>query len=995
MFRQPQGDKQPRIRFKILAKGDSFIVVGFLQVLALFCPALSQASFTFTNDPLTSQVTPVKAVHITELRQASNTLRSRNGLAVSTFTDSTLTASSTQIKAVHTTELRTALNGVYDALGRARPSYTDPTISAGQTVIKKVHIEEIRSAVRAADLFTLTVSRSGAGSGTVTSSPAGISCGSTCSASFNSGTSVTLTASVASGSVFAGWSGGGCSGTGTCTVTMNAGTSVTATFNIQSFALTVSKTGTGSGTVTSSPAGINCGSTCSAFFNTGTSVTLTATPSSGSVFAGWSGGGCSGIGTCSVTVNANTSIVATFAVQQFTLSVTFAGSGAGIVNSSPLGLACNVNCSASFNTGTVVTLSAASSSGSVFAGWSGACTGTGTCTVTMNAARSVTATFNTQALTLAVTRAGSGTGTVTSNPSGINCPTTCSATFGFGAAVTLTATAASGSVFAGWSGACTGTGTPTVTMNADKTCTATFGVIHVEAIATIGPAGGVVEVTNPGSPLFGAKVDIPAGALSISTEIFIASVSPEPAAPPGLEIRGPFAEFGPDGLTFNVPVAITLPSRLTGLNEEHISDLVYEFAAGNFLLSPVQDPEDESHGQLLDFVSNQITYLTDHFSGRRSHGKDEIERKIDEQCAGLPLGTPCLIPIIDFPATLVGVDPVTSDGVFVGCVRCVNRPETEPINTIVVHTTANVGGTLASEVARVEEKMSNPHARRPQRNKGRERRLPDEIFITSFYVGCDGTIVQVVDENVQTQHVGKVPNNDRMIGVEMVQCKADVDTHLQEVATAILIKGLMGRHNNVTLDKVKRHKDLGTARGPCDHGDPYVATPVEPGRDDPCADASKSQTVEPWSEEKWEAFKSLVGNTSFRGSFTGSVIDDVSLPPCSFRDTVSFNVTVTVTGSGTLIDPFTGTFDAAGTFVISVISNDRGGNCYGDTIPFSWSGPVSGSFGKIEVHIQTDSLETVDVTNGVISGNTFTGNIRIDLGFGPPPIQGTLTLTRK
>ena len=66
--------------------------------------------------------------------------------------------------------------------------------------------------------------------GTVTSNPSGINCGSTCSANYDSGTSVTLTASPNSGYTFTGWSGGGCSGTGTCTVTMTAATSVTAYF---------------------------------------------------------------------------------------------------------------------------------------------------------------------------------------------------------------------------------------------------------------------------------------------------------------------------------------------------------------------------------------------------------------------------------------------------------------------------------------------------------------------------------------------------------------------------------------------------------------------------------------------------------------------------------------------------------------------------------------------------------------------------------------------
>jgi len=76
----------------------------------------------------------------------------------------------------------------------------------------------------------LTVATAGTGSGTITSSPSGINCGSTCSASYTSGTSVTLTASAASGSTFAGWSGA-CTGTGACSLSMTAARSVTATFN--------------------------------------------------------------------------------------------------------------------------------------------------------------------------------------------------------------------------------------------------------------------------------------------------------------------------------------------------------------------------------------------------------------------------------------------------------------------------------------------------------------------------------------------------------------------------------------------------------------------------------------------------------------------------------------------------------------------------------------------------------------------------------------------
>ena len=69
------------------------------------------------------------------------------------------------------------------------------------------------------------------GSGTVTSTPAGITCGATCGALFTTGSTVTLAATPAAGSIFAGWGGGSCTGTGTCTLTLSAALTVTATFN--------------------------------------------------------------------------------------------------------------------------------------------------------------------------------------------------------------------------------------------------------------------------------------------------------------------------------------------------------------------------------------------------------------------------------------------------------------------------------------------------------------------------------------------------------------------------------------------------------------------------------------------------------------------------------------------------------------------------------------------------------------------------------------------
>ena len=158
---------------------------------------------------------------------------------------------------------------------------------------------------------TLTVSRAGTGSGSVSSNPAGISCGTTCSATFAAGSNVSLTATPAAGSTFTGW-GGACSGTGACSVTMDAARNVTANFtSIPVYTLSVAKAGTGQGTVTSSPAGINCGATCSASFAAGTAVTLTPVAAAGSSFTGWSGA-CSGAGSCTVTVSGATTATASF-----------------------------------------------------------------------------------------------------------------------------------------------------------------------------------------------------------------------------------------------------------------------------------------------------------------------------------------------------------------------------------------------------------------------------------------------------------------------------------------------------------------------------------------------------------------------------------------------------------------------------------------------------------------------------------------------------------
>ena len=355
------------------------------------------------------------------------------------------------------------------------------------------------TAAFALDDISMTVTKSGNGSGTVTSAPAGINCGVDCDQIYVANTMVTLTAAPATGSTFTGWSGAGCSGTGTCSVTMTAAVLVTATFTLDRFQLDVTKAGNGTGTVTSAPAGNACGGDCDEIYDHGTMVTLTAAPGTGSTFTGWSGGGCTGTGTCVVTVTAATTVTATFTLNMHLLTVALAGTGSGAVTSTPAGITCGADCNQLYNHGTMVSLAAAPATGSTFAGWSGACTGTGACMVTMTAAASVTATFTINSYALTVALAGNGAGSVASSPAGITCGADCTEAYTHGTVVTLTPTTMVGSTFAGWSGACTGTGACAVTMTAASAVTATFTLnTFALTVAKAGSGSGTVTSTPAG-----------------------------------------------------------------------------------------------------------------------------------------------------------------------------------------------------------------------------------------------------------------------------------------------------------------------------------------------------------------------------------------------------------------------------------------------------------------------------------------------------------------
>src|SRR6266404_5684235 len=344
------------------------------------------------------------------------------------------------------------------------------------------------------------------GSGTITSSPAGINCsGSTgCNQTFANGTLVTLTAAPAAGNAFSGWSGA-CSGSATtCTVTMSTSTmNVGATFASVVVYETLQVTMSGTGSVSSTPSGISCtgGSTgCSQTFVAGTRVTLNAAPGAGFAFSGWSGA-CSGTtSSCTVTMSSpSQNVGASFTAQTAPIVLTIGGSGT--VTSSPTGLNCvgPNSCRQPFPLGTTVTLSAAPASGQTFVGWGGVCSGsTPTCVIVANATENVSANFApaVQMEPLQVTVGGAGS--VTSNPAGINCtsPGTCSQSYASGTAVTLSATAASGNIFVGWTGACSGSAsTCTVTMNAPQSVGATFAaaVQNDSLQVTVGGSGTITS----------------------------------------------------------------------------------------------------------------------------------------------------------------------------------------------------------------------------------------------------------------------------------------------------------------------------------------------------------------------------------------------------------------------------------------------------------------------------------------------------------------------
>jgi Divergent InlB B-repeat domain len=204
--------------------------------------------------------------------------------------------------------------GVEVTLTPSRPpvAWGGACSGSGPCVVSMARARAVTASIGGAPLARAPLAVSVAGRGTVTSSPAGITCGTTCGVLLPIGTRMTLRAAPAAGWVFAGWSGS-CRGVApSCVVTAKGAASVGSLFVESGTRFPVAVTKVGQGRVTSKPPGINCGSACSRPFPAGSKVRLGAAAKKSWVFARWTGA-CKGRKrTCKLELDGAKSASATF-----------------------------------------------------------------------------------------------------------------------------------------------------------------------------------------------------------------------------------------------------------------------------------------------------------------------------------------------------------------------------------------------------------------------------------------------------------------------------------------------------------------------------------------------------------------------------------------------------------------------------------------------------------------------------------------------------------
>ncbi len=386
----------------------------------------------------------------------------------------------------------------------------------------------------------LTVDLTGSGDGLVRSTPEGIECrvtggvvSGTCQTTFDADEVVTLQSTPENGNLFATWGEGCAASEGESACVIRSSTSGRASARFVALRRVVIRGGTsasGRGRVTGT-AGLDClinGTTtsgvCAVQVPEGTTITLEAAPeaeASGtaatSEFRGW-GSECtvSTADRCVFTVSGSDQVVRADFVDRGRLTVSVNGTGAGLVRSGN-GIACartangatTGECNLEFTSADPITLEAVAEPGSEFTGFGGDCASASgnVCTLTTTSSRTVTATFARKRVRLTIIVDGGrlSSGAVSLNGSEActiafgDATTTCARGFDAGTQVIrVAATPGSQSLFTGFGGDCSGTGTCAVTMSADRTVRVTFAAtpraVNVVRSATASGSGRVQSV---------------------------------------------------------------------------------------------------------------------------------------------------------------------------------------------------------------------------------------------------------------------------------------------------------------------------------------------------------------------------------------------------------------------------------------------------------------------------------------------------------------------
>ena len=143
-----------RVTLTAVGRGTAAIQVtatdpGGLSAAQSFRVTVAAAPAPFTDDPIRPGVTPIRAVHFTELRTRIDALRVAAGLGRFRWTDPVLRAGVTRVRLAHLLELRDALSAAYAAAGRPPPRWSDTAAAGGATAIRAAHVTELRAAVMA------------------------------------------------------------------------------------------------------------------------------------------------------------------------------------------------------------------------------------------------------------------------------------------------------------------------------------------------------------------------------------------------------------------------------------------------------------------------------------------------------------------------------------------------------------------------------------------------------------------------------------------------------------------------------------------------------------------------------------------------------------------------------------------------------------------------------------------------------------------------------